>query len=171
MILFQLKKYNHTGDSGLESERNSVLYVFMLCSAVTLALGVLTGWHCKLISCGETSIEWHINIEDARKLKKRGLVSQCFLVHEFDRCKLCLFHLQVLLLASQTAQKPHTRCQQTQSCQRKTQACKACRELNYLALCMHCRPMIPILGRITRHRPAICAEIFIIQLSACIAGL
>ena len=47
----------------------------MLCSAVTLALGVLTGWHCNLISRGETSIECHINKGEAKNLKKQGLVS------------------------------------------------------------------------------------------------
>ena len=83
--MFQLRNYHHRGDSASESEHNSVIYVFMLCSAVTLALGVLTGWHCKLISCGETSIEWHINKEDARKLKKQGLVR----VLKFNFC-ICL---------------------------------------------------------------------------------
>jgi len=70
----RIRNYYHRGDSASESEHNGIIYVFMLCSAVTLALGILTGWHCKLISCGETSIEWHINKEDARKLKKQGLV-------------------------------------------------------------------------------------------------
>jgi len=46
----------------------------MLCSAVTLALGILTGWHCKLISSGETSIEWYSNKDDAKILQKKGLV-------------------------------------------------------------------------------------------------
>ena len=47
----------------------------MLCSSVTLALGILTGWHCRLISYGETSIEWHSNRDDAKRLRKKGLVS------------------------------------------------------------------------------------------------
>lgn len=68
------RKFHHKGDTASESEHNSVLYVFMLCSAVTLALGVLTGWHCNLISRGETSIECHINKGEAKNLKKQGLV-------------------------------------------------------------------------------------------------
>ncbi|XP_078357853.1 palmitoyltransferase ZDHHC16B-like isoform X2 [Oculina patagonica] len=69
-----VRNSHHREDSASESEHNSVIYVVMLCSAVTLALGVLTGWHCKLISSGETSIEWHVNKEDAKKFKKQGLV-------------------------------------------------------------------------------------------------
>jgi len=47
----------------------------------------------------------------------------------------------------------------------------ACRELYYLALCTHCRPMITELHRLCHHRPAIRAESQIIKLSACTAGL
>lgn len=72
---FQLGNSLQREDSSSSYERPCVLFVFMLCSAVTLALGGLTGWHCKLISYGETSIEWHINKQDARKLQKQGLVS------------------------------------------------------------------------------------------------
>ncbi|XP_068708962.1 palmitoyltransferase ZDHHC16-like [Montipora capricornis] len=61
-------------DSGSQSERRCILFVFMLCSAVTISLGILTAWHFRLISSGETSIEWHINKEDAKKLRKQGLV-------------------------------------------------------------------------------------------------
>nr|XP_058967600.1 palmitoyltransferase ZDHHC16B-like isoform X1 [Pocillopora verrucosa] len=68
------KKFNHEADGVSESEHSSVLYVFILCSTVTLALGVLTGWHCHLIGRGETSIEWHSNIEEARTFRKQGLV-------------------------------------------------------------------------------------------------
>ena len=35
--------------------------------------------------------------------------------------------------------------------------CNACRELYYLALCMHCRPMMTA-SRISHHRPAMRAE-------------
>ncbi|KAK2572587.1 Palmitoyltransferase ZDHHC16 [Acropora cervicornis] len=63
-----------SGDSHLQLERRCILFVFMLCSAVSFALGILTAWHCRLISYGETSIEWYINVEDAKKLRKQGLV-------------------------------------------------------------------------------------------------
>lgn len=68
------KNFNHKEDGASESEHNSILYVFILCSAVTLALGALTGWHCNLIGRGETSIEWHSNKEEARIYRKQGLV-------------------------------------------------------------------------------------------------
>lgn len=76
-LLFQLQNVHQTeGEgSGSQSEHRCVLFVFMLCSAVTLALGFLTGWHCRLISYGETSIEWHVNKDDAKRLRKQGLVS------------------------------------------------------------------------------------------------
>lgn len=64
----------HRGESASQSEHRCVLFVVMLCSCVTLALGILTGWHCKLISHGETSIEWHTNRDDAKRLRKQGLV-------------------------------------------------------------------------------------------------
>ena len=73
-LFLQQKKFNHEADGVSESEHSSVLYVFILCSTVTLALGVLTGWHCHLIGRGETSIEWHSNIEEARTFRKQGLV-------------------------------------------------------------------------------------------------
>jgi palmitoyltransferase len=56
-------------------EHNSIVFVFMLCSAVTLALGFLTAWHVLLIVKGETSIELHINKSNRIAFKKRGLVS------------------------------------------------------------------------------------------------
>ena len=76
-----MRNSHHKENSTSESEHNSIIYVFMLCSAVTLALGVLTGWHCKLISSGETSIEWHANKDDAKKLRKQGLVRKSVLIH------------------------------------------------------------------------------------------
>lgn len=75
-LLFQLVDNSwEREDNGSQSEHRCVLFVFMLCSAVTLALGILTGWHCRLVSNGETSIEWHINKDDAKMLRKQGLVS------------------------------------------------------------------------------------------------
>lgn len=52
----------------------AVLYQFILCSGVTLALGLLMLWHAKLISSGETSIEVHINKSQRQKYKKKNLV-------------------------------------------------------------------------------------------------
>ncbi|XP_074641614.1 palmitoyltransferase ZDHHC16-like isoform X2 [Tubulanus polymorphus] len=52
----------------------SIVYEFMLCSGVTVALGLLVLWHARLISRGETSIEVHINKSDAGRMKKIGLV-------------------------------------------------------------------------------------------------
>lgn len=52
----------------------AVLYQFILCSGVTLALGLLMLWHAKLISAGETSIELHINNSQRKKFKKKNLV-------------------------------------------------------------------------------------------------
>ncbi|XP_048585103.1 palmitoyltransferase ZDHHC16 [Nematostella vectensis] len=58
----------------LEFEHNSSVFVFMLCSAVTLALGLLTLWHAKLIADGQTSIELYINRANQRAFRKKGLV-------------------------------------------------------------------------------------------------
>ncbi|XP_066535306.1 palmitoyltransferase ZDHHC16A isoform X2 [Hoplias malabaricus] len=52
----------------------SVIYMWVLTSTVAIALGGLTVWHAILISRGETSIERHINIKEARRMKKRGKV-------------------------------------------------------------------------------------------------
>ncbi|WAR06587.1 ZD16A-like protein [Mya arenaria] len=52
----------------------AVLYEFILCSGVTLALGLLMLWHARLISKGETSIEVHINNTQRKKYKKKNLV-------------------------------------------------------------------------------------------------
>ncbi|KAL4231827.1 Palmitoyltransferase zdhhc16 [Mactra antiquata] len=52
----------------------AVLYQFILCSGVTLALGLLMLWHARLISVGETSIEVHINDNQRRKYKKKKMV-------------------------------------------------------------------------------------------------
>ena len=47
----------------LPSLKTMELYMCPCCALlnITLALRILTGWQCKLISCEETSIEWHIN--------------------------------------------------------------------------------------------------------------
>lgn len=90
-LFLQQKKFNHEADGVSESEHSSVLYVFILCSTVTLALGVLTGWHCHLIGRGETSIEWHSNIEEARTFRKQGLVRVTTTDTEFQFTLIYLF--------------------------------------------------------------------------------
>ncbi|XP_050397684.1 palmitoyltransferase ZDHHC16 [Patella vulgata] len=53
---------------------NLVIFEFLLCTGVSIALGLLTMWHFRLISRGETSIEQHINNKERKRLKKRGVV-------------------------------------------------------------------------------------------------
>ncbi|XP_039409900.1 palmitoyltransferase ZDHHC16 isoform X1 [Corvus cornix cornix] len=53
----------------------SVVYLWVLCSSVALALGALTLWHAALITRGETSIERHINRKERQRLQKKGKVS------------------------------------------------------------------------------------------------
>ncbi|XP_067393304.1 palmitoyltransferase ZDHHC16 isoform X1 [Emydura macquarii macquarii] len=50
----------------------SIVYLWVLCSSVALALGALTLWHAALISRGETSIERHINRTERQRLQKKG---------------------------------------------------------------------------------------------------
>lgn len=52
----------------------SVVYLWVLCSSVALALGALTVWHAALITRGETSIERHINKKERQRLQKKGKV-------------------------------------------------------------------------------------------------
>uniref|UniRef100_A0A8D0L876 Palmitoyltransferase n=1 Tax=Sphenodon punctatus TaxID=8508 RepID=A0A8D0L876_SPHPU len=52
----------------------SIVYLWVLCSSVALALGSLTLWHATLITRGETSIERHINRKEKQRLQKKGKV-------------------------------------------------------------------------------------------------
>lgn len=52
----------------------AVLYEFILCSGVTMALSLLLVWHIKMISDGETNVEVHINKRQRAKFKKKNLV-------------------------------------------------------------------------------------------------
>ncbi|XP_048061227.1 palmitoyltransferase ZDHHC16A isoform X5 [Megalobrama amblycephala] len=52
----------------------SIIYMWVLTSTVSVALGALTLWHAILITRGETSIERHINNKEAKRLAKRGKV-------------------------------------------------------------------------------------------------
>lgn len=53
---------------------NCVVYEFLVCGGVFIALGLLILWHYKLIDNGETSIEHHINKSEAERLEKEGKV-------------------------------------------------------------------------------------------------
>ncbi|MEE6486164.1 hypothetical protein FKM82_014532 [Ascaphus truei] len=49
-----------------------IIYLWVLCSSVALALGALTLWHAILITHGETSIERHINKKEIKRLQSKG---------------------------------------------------------------------------------------------------
>ncbi|NP_001120250.1 palmitoyltransferase ZDHHC16 [Xenopus tropicalis] len=51
-----------------------IIYLWVLCSSVALALGALTLWHAMLITRGETSIERHINKKERKRLESIGKV-------------------------------------------------------------------------------------------------
>uniref|UniRef100_UPI00398E5AAA palmitoyltransferase ZDHHC16B isoform X2 n=1 Tax=Pristiophorus japonicus TaxID=55135 RepID=UPI00398E5AAA len=51
-----------------------IIYLWVLCSSVALALSGLTLWHTVLILCGETSIERHINKKERQRQQKKGRV-------------------------------------------------------------------------------------------------
>ncbi|XP_078079226.1 palmitoyltransferase ZDHHC16B isoform X2 [Mustelus asterias] len=51
-----------------------IIYLWVLCSSVALALSGLTLWHTILILCGETSIERHINKKERQRQQKKGRV-------------------------------------------------------------------------------------------------
>ncbi|KAL8585830.1 hypothetical protein ACOMHN_065180 [Nucella lapillus] len=53
---------------------NGIIFQFILCTGVSVALGLLTLWHARLISRGETSIEGHINAKQRKRYKKKGLI-------------------------------------------------------------------------------------------------
>lgn len=58
-----------------------IMYEFMLCSAVSVALLLLLLWHAHLINKAETSIEMHINRSEAARCKEKGIVGiilHCF---------------------------------------------------------------------------------------------
>ena len=105
-LFLQQKKFNHEADGVSESEHSSVLYVFILCSTVTLALGVLTGWHCHLIGRGETSIEWHSNIEEARTFRKQGLVRVPTTITTNTEFQFTFINLSILTLFSESYSVP-----------------------------------------------------------------
>ncbi|XP_072883119.1 palmitoyltransferase ZDHHC16B-like isoform X1 [Hemitrygon akajei] len=52
----------------------SIIYLWVLCSSVALALSGLTLWHTVLILGGETSIERHINKKERQRQQQKGRV-------------------------------------------------------------------------------------------------
>ena len=58
-----------------QNYHTAVVYEFVLCSAVVVALTLLVLWHVRMISFGETNIEVYINRKEVVRLKKLGLVS------------------------------------------------------------------------------------------------
>ncbi|KAI0242012.1 Palmitoyltransferase ZDHHC16 [Lamellibrachia satsuma] len=55
--------------------KQAVVFVFVLSTAVSMALLLLISWHARLIHRGETSIEVYINSKETMRLRKNGLVS------------------------------------------------------------------------------------------------
>ncbi|ELT87603.1 hypothetical protein CAPTEDRAFT_226578 [Capitella teleta] len=51
-----------------------IMYEFMLCSAVSVALLLLLLWHAHLINKAETSIEMHINRSEVARCKEKGII-------------------------------------------------------------------------------------------------
>ncbi|XP_054454520.1 palmitoyltransferase ZDHHC16B isoform X1 [Anoplopoma fimbria] len=51
-----------------------VIFLWVLTSTVSVALGGLSLWHSILISRGETSVERHINNKETRRLREKGKV-------------------------------------------------------------------------------------------------
>lgn len=74
----------------------AVVYEFVLCSAVVIALSLLVLWHVRMISYGETNIEVYINRKEVDRLKKLGLVSSQR--SEQKSCCLLTSHCIILLL-------------------------------------------------------------------------
>ncbi|XP_018414514.1 PREDICTED: probable palmitoyltransferase ZDHHC16 [Nanorana parkeri] len=61
-----------------------IIYLWVLCSSVALALGALTLWHAMLITRGETSIERHINKKERKRLLTIGKVF--YNPYSYGRC-------------------------------------------------------------------------------------
>ena len=56
--------------------KEAIVFVFVLSTAVSMALLLLISWHARLIHRGETSIEVYINGKEMLRLRKKGLVSR-----------------------------------------------------------------------------------------------
>lgn len=52
----------------------AVIFEFLVCSAVAVAILGLIMWHFRMISRGETNIEMHINKKERRRLHAKGII-------------------------------------------------------------------------------------------------
>ncbi|XP_071792872.1 palmitoyltransferase ZDHHC16-like [Asterias amurensis] len=52
----------------------AIVFQFIICFSVLIALGLLTFWHARLVSRGETSIEKYTNDSERARLKKVNVV-------------------------------------------------------------------------------------------------
>ncbi|XP_043086924.1 palmitoyltransferase ZDHHC16B isoform X2 [Puntigrus tetrazona] len=52
----------------------SLVYLWVLTSSVSVALGALTLWHAALITRGQTSVERHINRKETKRLRLKGRI-------------------------------------------------------------------------------------------------
>ena len=78
-----------------QNYHTAVVYEFVLCSAVVVALTLLVLWHVRMISFGETNIEVYINRKEVVRLKKLGLVS-----HNQEVLKKVVASLELSLLGT-----------------------------------------------------------------------
>ncbi|GFR86669.1 palmitoyltransferase [Elysia marginata] len=53
---------------------NAIIFEFVLCAGVSVALGLLFIWHARLVSMGQTSIELHVNNKERARLRKKNKV-------------------------------------------------------------------------------------------------
>lgn len=74
-----------------------IMYEFMLCSAVSVALLVLIMWHARLVTRGETSIEVHTNHTEKKRMRKKGLVSEAVTIFQFRQNHVMLFGERAVL--------------------------------------------------------------------------
>ncbi|CAM9448815.1 unnamed protein product [Lampetra fluviatilis] len=57
--------------------RNFLVYVWVMCSGVSVILGALTLWHARLVTRGETSVERRLNERTRAHANARGQVRAC----------------------------------------------------------------------------------------------
>ena len=62
----------HTCTGKTHSYKSYVIYLWILCTVISFALGLLTSWHIYLVSMGETSIEQLINKKERKRAKSNN---------------------------------------------------------------------------------------------------
>lgn len=90
-----------------QNYHTAVVYEFVLCSAVVVALTLLVLWHVRMISFGETNIEVYINRKEVVRLKKLGLVSHNQEVLESRVISLGNIRIKLPLLSPQSLMHYH----------------------------------------------------------------